>query len=206
MTHWEIDYGNLRHIDYARLVREHSDEHVTYGFHGNRVPEYTVLRLGTDPDAMRICGDDSLRIMAESNAMVMRDEFDAHGLPYDLETVAGELAVKLYVNDDPRRGFTEGAVVALDLLDRMSDYPLLDDMDHSEREHEIAQESMDEALSSVLRSAETEETEDAVAAEFWETVPLDDTMWDWGLDGVWGRAESLAEEILERHQAETVGA
>ena len=125
--------SNSREIDHKRLMLNRVQKLYTWD------PETFGWGDGTYSDWLELVPTYAYEIWNEpltySNLDYVRDalaEFDD-----DVREESQTLYVRLYRDNDSTKGFTDAAMVGLGILDRLDDYPLLDEDAYSERDWEM---------------------------------------------------------------------
>ena len=137
-------HSSSREIDHKRLMLGRVRELYTSAYYG------TPWEAGTYSDWLELVPTYAWEVWDEpliySNLDYARDalvEFND-----DVREESQTLYVRLYRDNDSTNGFTDAAMVGLGILDRLDDYPLLDEDAYSEREwallEQFASEDLDE--------------------------------------------------------------
>ena len=128
--------SNSREIDFKRLMRDRVRELYTSAHYG------APWEAGTYSDWLELVPAYTYDVRDEpivySNLDYVRDalaEFED-----DVREESQALYVRLYRDNDSTKGFTDAAMVGLGILDRLDDYPLLDEDAYSERDWEMLEQ------------------------------------------------------------------
>jgi hypothetical protein len=191
--------------EYAAKLGERPSNYLAWGDYGQYDTHVPVYAMATNSDD----------IMAESNWHAMRDALNgaiAHGdrEPFDDLHELGEShwavgplrMLYVRVRDECTGQYTPAFRMAVELLESLSDYPLLDESDYSEREYTAWLDVMDDALDSAARTHRDADT------------PTDEVMFYWLVtresgerlcnscspdDVDWGRVQTVYDEIRDEH-------
>lgn len=137
-------HSSSREIDHKRLMLGRVKELYTSADYG------TPWEAGTYSDWLELVPTYALQVWDEpwvySNLDYVRDalvEFND-----DVREESQTLYVRLYRGNNSTKGFTDAAMVGLGILDRLDDYPLLDEEAYSTRDwgmlEQFASEDLDE--------------------------------------------------------------
>lgn len=122
--------SNSREIDHKRLMRDRVRELYTSAHYG------ASWEAGTYSDWLALVPTYTFEIWDEpltySNLDYVRDALE--DFADDVREESQTLYVRLYRDNDRSKGFTPAAMVGLGILDRLEDYPLLDDDGYSTRD------------------------------------------------------------------------
>ena len=122
--------SNSREIDHKRLLRDRVRELYTSAYCG------APWEAGTYSDWLELVPTYAFEIWNEpltySNLDYVRDALSEFG--GDVREESQTLYVRLYRDNDSTKGFTPAAMVGLGILDRLDDYPLLDEDAYSARD------------------------------------------------------------------------
>lgn len=128
--------SNSREIYHNRLMRDRVRELYTSAHYG------ALWEAGTYSDWLELVPTYTFEIWNEpliySNLDYVRDALSEFG--GDVREESQTLYVRLYRGNDSTKGFTDAAMVGLGILDRLDDYPLLDEDAYSEREWEMLEQ------------------------------------------------------------------
>ena len=136
--------SNSREIDHKRLMRDRVRRLYIWN------PETSGWGDGTYSDWLELVPTYTYEIRNEpliySNLDYVRDALAEFG--DDVREESQTLYVRLYRDNDSTKGFTDAAMVGLGILDRLDDYPLLDEEAYSTRDwgmlKQFASEDLDE--------------------------------------------------------------
>ena len=128
--------SNSREIDHKRLMRDRVHELYIWD------PETFGWGDGTYSDWLELVPTYAYDVRDEpwiySNLDYVRDALSEFG--GDVREESQTLYVRLYRDNDSTKGFTDAAMVGLGILDRLEDYPLLDEDAYSAREWEMLEQ------------------------------------------------------------------
>ena len=129
-------HSNSREIDHKRLMRGRVRELYIGG------PARCSWGDGTYSDWLELVPTYAYEIWNEplvySNLGYVRDALAEFG--DDVREESQTLYVRLYRDNDRDKGFTPAAMVGLGILDRLDDYPLLDEDAYSERDYALLEQ------------------------------------------------------------------
>lgn len=193
--------SNSREIDFKRLMRDRVRELYTSAHYG------ASWESGTYSDWLELVPTYTWQVWDEpliySNLDYVRDALAGFG--DDVREESQTLYVRLYRGNDSTKGFTDAAMVGLGILDRLEDYPLLDEDAYSEREWEMleqfASDDLDEmrerfpgVCDSHLLQAHIEASR--YYGEFW--VDIEGSVFHDSLADVWSAGYSGPEMVKGR--------
>lgn len=129
-------HSNSREVDHKRLMRDKVRRLYTSAYYG------APWEAGTYSDWLELVPTYEYEIWNEplvySNLDYVRDALAEFGS--DVREESQTLYVRLYRDNDPTKGFTPAAMVGLGILDRLDDYPLLDEEAYSTRDWELLEQ------------------------------------------------------------------
>ena len=129
-------YSNSREIDHKRLMLGRVRELYTSAYYGE------PWESGTYSDWLELVPTYAWQVWDEpliySNLDYVRDELAEFG--DDVREESQTLYVRLYRDNDRDKGFTPAAMAGLGILDRLDDYPSLDEDAYSRREWEMLEQ------------------------------------------------------------------
>ena len=194
-------HSNSREIDHKRLMRHRVRELYTGPGYG------TPWEAGTCSDWLALVPTYAWEVRDEpltySNLDYVRDALAEFG---DYVRDGSEtLYVRLYRDNDRDKGFTPAAMVGLGILDRLEDYPLLDEDAYSAREWEMLEQFANDDLDEMrgrfpgvcdahLLQAHIEASR--YYGEFW--VDIEGSVFRDSLKGVWSAGYSGPEMVKGR--------
>ena len=128
--------SNSREIDHKRLMRDRVRRLYIWS------SETSGWGDGTYSDWLELVPTYAYNVWDEpwiySNLDYVRDALAEFG--DDVREESQTLYVRLYRDNDSTKGFTDAAMVGLGILDRLDDYPLLDEDAYSERDWEMLEQ------------------------------------------------------------------
>ena len=193
--------SNSREIDHKRLMLGKVRELYTSAYYG------TPWEAGTYSDWLELVPTYTYEVWNEpwiySNLDYVRDALEDFG--DDVREESQTLYVRLYRDNDKGKGFTPAAMVGLGILDRLDDYPLLDEDAYSARDWALLEQGAADDLDEMrerfpgvcdahLLQAHTEASRHY--GEYW--VDIDGSVFRDSLENVWSAGYSGPEMVKGR--------